>query len=60
MGASIRDNILFSHEYDEGFYNMVLDGKYFETSAVTNCMVHVHLHLYSMCPSSGPGALSRW
>jgi hypothetical protein len=28
MGASIRDNILFSHEYDEAFYNMVLDGVY--------------------------------
>jgi ATP-binding cassette subfamily C (CFTR/MRP) protein 1 len=26
MGASIRDNILFSHEYDETFYNLVLDG----------------------------------
>ena len=26
MGASIRDNILFSHEYDEAFYNLVLDG----------------------------------
>ncbi|KAI0272641.1 hypothetical protein BC834DRAFT_840866 [Gloeopeniophorella convolvens] len=25
MGATIRENILFSHEYDEGFYNMVLD-----------------------------------
>ncbi|KAI9464554.1 P-loop containing nucleoside triphosphate hydrolase protein [Lactarius psammicola] len=25
MGASIRDNILFSHEYDETFYNLVLD-----------------------------------
>ncbi|KAI0285929.1 metal resistance protein YCF1 [Russula aff. rugulosa BPL654] len=25
MGASIRDNILFSHEYDEAFYNLVLD-----------------------------------
>jgi ATP-binding cassette subfamily C (CFTR/MRP) protein 1 len=30
MGASIRDNILFSHEYDEEFYNLVLDGVYFE------------------------------
>jgi hypothetical protein len=29
MGASIRDNILFSHEYDESFYNLVLDGMYF-------------------------------
>ena len=28
MGASIRDNILFSHEYDETFYNLVLDGAY--------------------------------
>jgi len=28
MGASIRDNILFSHEYDEAFYNLVLDGMY--------------------------------
>lgn len=28
MGASIRDNILFSHEYDEAFYNLVLDGVY--------------------------------
>ena len=26
MGASIRDNILFSHKYDETFYNLVLDG----------------------------------
>ncbi|KAH9975853.1 P-loop containing nucleoside triphosphate hydrolase protein [Lactifluus volemus] len=25
MGASIRDNILFSHEFDEAFYNLVLD-----------------------------------
>ncbi len=28
MGASIRDNILFSHEWDETFYNLVLDGAY--------------------------------
>jgi hypothetical protein len=30
MGGSIRDNILFSHEYDEVFYNLVLDGVYSE------------------------------
>jgi ATP-binding cassette, subfamily C (CFTR/MRP), member 1 len=29
MGASIRDNILFSHEFDEAFYNLVLDGECF-------------------------------
>jgi hypothetical protein len=26
MSATIRDNILFSHAYDETFYNLVLDG----------------------------------
>ncbi|KZV64400.1 P-loop containing nucleoside triphosphate hydrolase protein [Peniophora sp. CONT] len=25
MSATVRDNILFSHEYDETFYNLVLD-----------------------------------
>lgn len=33
MGASIRDNILFSHEYDETFYNLVLDGMYPEDNS---------------------------
>ena len=27
MSGSIRDNILFSHYYDESFYNLVLDGE---------------------------------
>ena len=27
MSATVRDNILFSHEYDETFYNLVLDGE---------------------------------
>jgi len=27
LSASIRDNILFSHEYDETFYNLVIEGK---------------------------------
>ena len=26
MSGTIRDNILFSHHYDETFYNLVLDG----------------------------------
>ena len=26
MSASIKDNILFSHKYDEVFYTLVLDG----------------------------------
>jgi hypothetical protein len=33
MGASIRDNILFSHEFDETFYNLVLDGAYMKVIA---------------------------
>jgi hypothetical protein len=28
LSASIRDNILFSHEYNEDFYNLVLDGMF--------------------------------
>ena len=28
QSASIRDNILFSHEYDDAFYNVVLDGMF--------------------------------
>lgn len=27
MSGTIRDNILFSHQYDEIFYNLVLDGR---------------------------------
>lgn len=29
MNTTIRDNIVFSHEYDEAFYNAVLDGEKF-------------------------------
>lgn len=29
LSASVRDNILFSHAYDENFYNLVLDGMSF-------------------------------
>lgn len=29
MSATIRDNIVFSYEYDEAFYNLVLDGKFY-------------------------------
>jgi hypothetical protein len=28
MNATIRENILFSHRYDEEFYNVVLDGAF--------------------------------
>jgi len=27
MSGTIKDNILFSHHYDDTFYNLVLDGK---------------------------------
>jgi ATP-binding cassette subfamily C (CFTR/MRP) protein 1 len=26
LSATIRDNILFSHEYDETFYNLIIEG----------------------------------
>ena len=28
LSATVRDNILFSHEYDESFYNLVIEGAY--------------------------------
>lgn len=41
MSASVRDNIIFSHEYDETFYNLVLDGTFpFDSSQLL-------LNLYS-------------
>lgn len=27
MSATVKDNILFAHEYDEEYYDLVLDGK---------------------------------
>jgi len=59
MGASIRDNILFSHEYDESFYNLVLDGMYLKDHPLLRTS-HVRLPLSSVCTSSRPGAFSRW
>lgn len=38
LSASIRDNILFSHEYDETFYNLVIEGELAPVSfLVGNC-----------------------
>jgi hypothetical protein len=59
MGASIRDNILFSHEYDESFYNLVLDGTYIQDRLLL-CTADIRLPLYSMRTSSRPRALSKW
>ena len=59
MGASIRDNILFSHEYDESFYNLVLDGMYLEGHPLLRT-AHVHLPSFSMCTSSRSGAFTKW
>jgi hypothetical protein len=59
MGASIRDNILFSHEYDESFYNLVLDGMNLKDRPLLRT-AHVHLSLCSVCTSSRPGAFSKW
>ena len=32
MSATIRENIVFNYEYDETFYNLVLDGKSLRTA----------------------------
>ena len=32
MSATVRENILFSHEYDEVFYNLVIEGNFFSAS----------------------------
>ena len=32
MSGTIKDNILFSHHYDETFYDLVLDGERLHTS----------------------------
>ena len=29
LSATVRDNILFSHTYDESFYDLVIEGPYF-------------------------------
>lgn len=34
MSATVRENILFSHEYEETFYNMVVDGADFYTFVI--------------------------
>lgn len=43
MSASVRDNILFSHEYDDTFYNLVLDGVYFPqpSSSCVVCLIMI-------------------
>ena len=36
MSGTIKDNILFSHQYDDTFYNLVLDG---ERHHLNNCVL---------------------
>jgi ATP-binding cassette, subfamily C (CFTR/MRP), member 1 len=35
MSGTIRDNILFSHHYDDTFYNLVLDGERYHLKSYT-------------------------
>jgi hypothetical protein len=42
---AIRDNILFSHEYDEQFYNLVLDGMLTRSAHCSHALTVT----YSMC-----------
>lgn len=38
MSASIRDNIVFSHEFDESFYELVLDGNCDSFCVTSSCL----------------------
>jgi hypothetical protein len=59
MGATIRDNILFSHEYDEAFYNLVLDGAC-RKGRRRLCTLCIHYHpFHSVRASSRLGALAQ-
>ena len=53
MSATVRDNILFSHEYDETFYNLVLDG---ELGYVSARMEGYLMHVCSVRFTAGLGA----
>lgn len=45
MSATVRDNILFSHEYDESFYDLVVEGTCFRCSTGN----HVRLVSWTAC-----------
>ncbi|KAG1776029.1 P-loop containing nucleoside triphosphate hydrolase protein [Suillus placidus] len=53
LSATVRDNILFSHEYDEVFYNLVIEGMYmincvrFGLTFSTACALKPDLELLS-------------
>jgi len=37
LSATVRENILFSHEYDETFYNLVIEG-----NAISLCLLFLY------------------
>ena len=48
MSATVRDNILFSHEYDETFYNLVIDG------ACASSFLSTHADPFPLACALGP------
>ena len=57
MSATIRDNILFSHKYEEEFYNLVLDG----VSALTSCPnFFANQGPRSVCFAPGSRVAAEW
>ena len=57
MSATIRDNILFSHKYEEEFYNLVLDGVSTLTSRPDSLADE---GTYSVCFAPGPRVAAEW
>lgn len=37
LSATVRDNILFSHEYDEVYYNLVIEGALVASTSCFTC-----------------------
>ena len=48
LSASVRENILFSHEYEETFYNLVIEGEL----SLLHILGCIPIFLHSMRPGS--------
>jgi hypothetical protein len=55
QSASVRDNILFSHRYDEEFYGLALEGEFriLGFRIASSCAI-------SLCSDGRPGSNARW
>jgi hypothetical protein len=54
MSATVRDNILFCHEFEQEYYDLVLDGMLFLRVSLK------FLTIFSLCITTGLGLVGRW